>query len=60
MSAVQIFATGALAYNFTAMVVAPLYGIEMEPIELGEPNPSQGEKPAENKKHPSEKKYKRR
>ena len=28
MSAVQIFATGALAYNFTAMVVAPLYGIE--------------------------------
>ena len=33
------------------MVVAPLYGIEMEPIELGEPDPYQGEKPAENKKH---------
>ena len=41
MSAVQIFATGALAYNFTALVVAPLYGIEMEPVELGEPNPYQ-------------------
>ena len=42
------------------MVAAPLCGIEMEPIELGEPNPHQGEKPAENKKHPREKKYKRR
>ena len=29
----QLFAIGALAYNFFAMFVAPMFGIELEPIE---------------------------
>ena len=30
----QAFATGALAYNFVALCIAPFWGIEIEPIEL--------------------------
>jgi len=30
---VQTFASGVLAYDFVAMVVAPFLGIEIEPIE---------------------------
>ena len=41
ITAVDAFVIGSLAFDFTALVVAPLYGIEMEPIELGEPNPYQ-------------------
>ncbi len=32
-TAIQAFAMGALSFNFTAMVIAPLYGFEMQPIE---------------------------
>ena len=37
ISAKQAFGIGALAYNFTAMFVAPLYGIKMQAIEYSEP-----------------------
>ncbi len=37
-NAVQIFAVGALGFNFTAFVTAPLYGIKMEGMELGSTN----------------------
>ena len=33
----QAFAVGALAFDFTAMFVAPLYGIKMQAIEYEEP-----------------------
>ena len=33
----QSFAIGALAFNFTALFVAPLYGIKMQPIEYETP-----------------------
>ena len=31
----QTFAIGALAYNIVAIVFAPLFGLNMEPIEYG-------------------------
>ena len=31
----QTFAYGALSYNTTAMVMAPFFSVEMEPIEYG-------------------------
>lgn len=37
VSAKQAFGIGALAYNFTAMFIAPLYGIKMQEIEYSEP-----------------------
>lgn len=37
VNVLQAFAIGALAVDFTAFVVAPLYGIEMEGIELETP-----------------------
>ena len=37
ISAKQAFGIGALAYNFTAMFIAPLYGIKMQAIEYSEP-----------------------
>ena len=30
----QTFAIGALAYNAVAMLIAPIFGVEMEPIEI--------------------------
>ncbi len=30
----QVFAIGALAYNFFAIIVAPFFGVEMDPIEV--------------------------
>ena len=38
ISAKQAFGIGALAYNFTAMFIAPLYGIKMRVIEYSEPS----------------------
>ena len=38
VTAAQAFAIGALAYNFTAMIVAPIIGIEMQPIEWAAPS----------------------
>ena len=32
----QTVAIGALAYNFVAIVIAPFFGVEMEPIEYPE------------------------
>ena len=40
VSALKVFAYGALAYNAVACVSLPLFGIEMEPIEYGPPAPS--------------------
>lgn len=37
-TAIQAFAMGALSFNFTAMVIAPLYGFEMQPIEYEQPS----------------------
>lgn len=37
VAAKQSFAIGALAFNFTALFVAPLYGIKMQPIEYETP-----------------------
>mgnify|MGYP007112769302 CR=1 FL=1 len=37
ISAKQAFGIGALAYNFTAMFIAPLYGVKMQEIEYSEP-----------------------
>ena len=49
----QAFAIGALAFDFTAWFVAPLYGIKMEGVEY-EPMPSMGDyKPGESK-HPAQ------
>ena len=49
----QAFAIGALAFDFTAWFVAPLYGIKMEGVEY-EPLPSMGDyKPGESK-HPAQ------
>ena len=33
MTGMQVFATGAVLYNFFGMVVAPFFGVEMETIE---------------------------
>ncbi len=38
LSAVQMFAIGAVSYNIVACVVAPIYQIEMQPIEFDKPN----------------------
>ena len=32
-SGAQIFAVGALAFNMEAMIFAPFYAVELEPIE---------------------------
>lgn len=49
----EVFAIGALAYNFMAIIIAPLIGIEMQPIEWGNP-PYKPMKPGETPKHPAE------
>lgn len=54
VSALRSFAIGALAYNFTAFFVAPLYGIDMEGIEY-EPNGYKPYIPGIATKHPAEK-----
>lgn len=36
LTSVQVFAIGALAYNFTAFVIAPIFGFEMQGIEYEE------------------------
>ena len=40
MASRQAFAIGALAFNFTAFVVTPIYGIEMQGIDYETPKPS--------------------
>ena len=40
VEAIQMFGVGALAFDFTAFFVAPLYGIEMEGVELEMPAPN--------------------
>ena len=37
VKASQLFAIGVLAFDFTAFVVAPLFGIEMQGIEYETP-----------------------
>lgn len=51
ISAKQAFAIGALAYDFTVFVVAPLLGLKMDPIEFN-PSPYQPSKPGATPKHP--------
>ena len=58
MSAAQIFAVGALAFDFTAFVIAPIYGIAMEGVEL-DVNPCQPPLPKQRPMHPAEKRSKR-
>ena len=53
VTAAQAVAIGALAYNFMAIVVAPIVGIEMQPIEWGNPS-YKPMKPGETPKHPAE------
>ena len=55
VTAAQAFAIGALAYNFMAIIVAPIIGIKMQPIEWGNPS-YKPERPGEAPKHPSERK----
>ncbi len=38
VSVAQMFAIGALAFNFTAYIIAPLFGIDMQGIEFEDPN----------------------
>ena len=51
ISAKQAFAIGALAYDFTVFVVAPLLGLKMDPIEFN-PSSYQPSKPGATPKHP--------
>ena len=37
-TALQSFAVGALAFNFTAYMIAPIFGINMQGIEFENPN----------------------
>ena len=55
VAASQAFAIGALAYNFMAIIVAPIVGIEMQPIEWGNPSYTPM-KPGETPKHPADRK----
>ena len=38
VTALQAFAIGALAFNFTALIIAPLFGLEMQSIEFEIPS----------------------
>ena len=52
VSALQSFAIGALAFDFTAFVVAPILGISMEGVEL-DWKPTVIQKPGRTPKHPA-------
>ncbi len=54
LKATQIFAIGALMYNFTAMVVAPIYGITMIAIDFKN-DPYKPDEPGETPRHPADK-----
>ena len=49
----QAFAIGALAFNFTAYIVAPIIGIEMTGIEFENPNYEDSFTPSETNSSPS-------
>ncbi len=55
VSSLQAYAIGAIAFDFTAFVVAPILGIEMQGVEY-EPAPSKTMNPAITSPHPSIKK----
>ena len=55
----QAFAIGALAFNFTAFIIAPLYGFEMEGIEFRTPEPPYKLPNKTPTNHPAEKGIKR-
>ena len=52
LTAIQVFAIGALAYNFFALIVAPLIGKKVQPIELGDSGSEKSE-PERTPKHPA-------
>ena len=53
VAAKQAFAIGTLAFDFTAFVVAPIYGFSMQGIEYETPKPVSGiEKPKPTPPHP--------
>lgn len=58
-SIAQTFSIGALAFDFTTFVVAPLFGIKMEGVEFA-PKKYTPETPKETNKHPYEKGAKKR
>ncbi len=58
-SIAQTFSIGALAFDFTTFVVAPLFGIKMEGVEF-DPKKYTPETPKETNKHPYEKGTKKR
>ena len=53
VTSMQSFSIGALAFNFTAFVISPLLGWEMQGVDFNLPsNPYQPEKPYPIPKHP--------
>lgn len=58
-SIAQTFSIGALAFDFTTFVVAPLFGIKMEGVEFA-PKKYTPETPKETNNHPYEKGAKKR
>ena len=59
VEAQKAFAIGLLAYDFTAIIIAPVVGLELEPIEMGGDKPYQFPKPEETPKHPFLKRHRR-
>ena len=59
IEAQKAFAIGLLAYDFTAIIIGPIVGLELEPIEMGGDDPYEFPKPKETPKHPFLKRHRR-
>ena len=59
IEAQKAFSIGLLAYDFTAIIIGPIVGLELEPIEMGGDDSYEFPKPKETPKHPFLKRHRR-